>query len=92
MKNVLMNINDKIFIRKSAVIETVNNELKNIAQIEHSRHRPFENFIASALSVVSLKRKPLLKWNSSMLGNKLYSELYRTHIMVTIPFLYIIQM
>ena len=80
MKNVLMNINDKIFIRKRAVIETVNNELKNIAQIEHSRHRPFENFIASALSVVSLKRKPLLKWNSSMIGNKLYSELYRTHI------------
>ena len=39
MKNVLMNINDKILIRKRAVIETVNNELKNIAQIEHSRHR-----------------------------------------------------
>ena len=49
MKNVLMNINDKIFIRKRAVIETVNNELKNIAQIEHSIHRPFENFIASAV-------------------------------------------
>ena len=33
MKNVLMNINDKILIRKRAVIETVNDELKNIAQI-----------------------------------------------------------
>ena len=31
MKNVLMNINDKILIRKRAVIETVNDELKNIA-------------------------------------------------------------
>ena len=33
MKNVLMNINDKILFRKRAVIETVNDELKNIAQI-----------------------------------------------------------
>ncbi len=53
MKNVLMNINDKILIRKRAVIETVNDELKNIAQIEHSRHRSFENFIANALSAIA---------------------------------------
>ena len=39
MKNVLMNINDKILIRKRAVIETVNDELKNIAQIKHLRYR-----------------------------------------------------
>ena len=31
MKNVLMNINDKILIRKRTVIETVNDELKNIS-------------------------------------------------------------
>jgi len=65
MKNVLMNINDKILIRKRAVIETVNDELKNIAQIEHSRHRSFSNFIANALSaiavIVSLIRNPPLK-------------------------------
>ena len=53
MKNVLMNINDKILIRKRAVIETVNDELKNIAQIEHSRHRSFDNFIANALSAIA---------------------------------------
>ena len=53
MKNVLMNINDKILIRKRAVIETVNDELKNIAQIEHSRHRSFNNFIANALSAIA---------------------------------------
>ena len=33
-----MNINDKIPIRNRAVIEFVNDELKNIAQIEHSKH------------------------------------------------------
>jgi len=31
-----MSIADRILLRKRALIETVNNELKNIAQIEHS--------------------------------------------------------
>ena len=30
---------DKILVRKRAIVETVNDELKNMAQIEHSRHR-----------------------------------------------------
>ena len=47
MKNSLMTIADKILLRKRALIETVNDELKNIAQIEHSRHRSFNNFIAN---------------------------------------------
>ena len=37
MRNSLMSIADKILLRKRALIETVNDELKNIAQIEHSR-------------------------------------------------------
>ena len=65
MKNVLMNINDKILIRKRAVIETVNAELKNIAQIEHSRHWPFNNFIANALSAIAaycfFEKKPAIE-------------------------------
>ena len=73
MKNVLMNINDKILIRKRAIIETVNDELKNIAQIEHSRYRSFENFITNALSAIAaycfFDKKPALKWNLSMTGN-----------------------
>ena len=52
MKNLLMSIADKILLRKRALIETVNEELKNIAQIEHSRHRSFNNFIASSLSTI----------------------------------------
>ena len=65
MKNVLMNINDKILIRRRAVIETVNDELKNIAQIEHSRHRSFNNFIANALSTIAaycfFEKKPAIE-------------------------------
>ncbi|WP_418988015.1 IS982 family transposase [Bacteroides heparinolyticus] len=53
MRNSLMSIADKIILRKRALIETVNDELKNIAQIEHSRHRSFDNFIANALSAIA---------------------------------------
>lgn len=53
MKNSLMSIADKILLRKKALIETVNDELKNIAQIEHSRHHSVDNFIANALSAIA---------------------------------------
>jgi hypothetical protein len=50
MKNSLMLIQDKITLKKRAIIETVNDELKNICQIEHTRHRSFENFLTNLLS------------------------------------------
>ncbi len=50
MKNNLMHLSDKIMLRKRAVIESVNDELKNICQIEHTRHRSLENFITNLLS------------------------------------------
>lgn len=53
MKNSLMSVSDKIMLRKRAVIESVNEELKNIAQIEHPRHRSFENFITNALRAIA---------------------------------------
>lgn len=40
--------NDRIILKKRAVIETLNDELKNICQIEHARHRSFANFIINA--------------------------------------------
>ena len=51
MRNMLMSAEDRILLRKRAVIETFNDELKNIAQIEHSRHRSFYNFIVNILSL-----------------------------------------
>ena len=50
MKNSLMLLQDKIALRKRALIETVNDELKNICQIEHTRHCSFENFTTNLLS------------------------------------------
>ena len=42
-----------VLFRKRAIIETINDELKNIAQIEHSRHRPFHNFVVNLLSGIA---------------------------------------
>ena len=53
MKNILMSVSDKVLLRKRALIESTNDELKNIAQIEHSRHRFFSNFIVNTIVVLA---------------------------------------
>ena len=60
MKNKLMSTYDKFLLRKRAIIESINDQLKNICQIEHSRHRSVDNFLANimaAISSYSLKSK-----------------------------------
>jgi len=52
MKNKLMDITDKILLRKRAIIECVNDFLKNVCQIEHSRHRSVANFIVNIISAL----------------------------------------
>jgi Transposase DDE domain len=44
MANRLMDITDKLLARKRAIIETINDQLKHVSQIEHSRHRSPINF------------------------------------------------
>ena len=51
--DTLMELKDRILLRKRSVIETVNDELKNICQIEHSRHRSFTNFITNLLAGIA---------------------------------------
>ena len=50
MKNHLMLLEDKLMLRKRSIIETINDQLKNISQIEHSRHRSYANFIVNLLA------------------------------------------
>nr|WP_326522190.1 IS982 family transposase [Leptothoe sp. PORK10 BA2] len=50
MKNRLVKLIDKILLRKRAVIESVNDPLKTICQIEHSRHRSPFNFLVNLLA------------------------------------------
>jgi transposase len=49
MKNQLMNFADKVLLRKRAIVETIIDQLKNISQIEHSRHRSPVNFLVNLL-------------------------------------------
>lgn len=50
MKNQLMVMSDKLLLRKRSIIETINDQLKNISQIEHSRHRSPMNFLVNLVS------------------------------------------
>jgi len=64
MKNRLMDLTDKILLRKRSIIETVHDFLKNICQIEHTRHRSPVNFLVNLLSGLAaysfLPKKPAL--------------------------------
>jgi len=49
MKNQLMRLHDQLLARKRSIVETINDQLKNISQIEHSRHRSPVNFCVNVL-------------------------------------------
>ena len=50
MANKLMPLIDKLLLRKRALIESINDELKNMCQIEHTRHRSPINFLVNLFS------------------------------------------
>lgn len=70
MKNCLMELKDKILLRKRSVIETINDELKNMCQVEHSRHRSFGNFItnmiAGLIAYSFFPKKPAIKFETEI--------------------------
>ena len=50
MKKQLMHLSDKLLLRKRAIIESIIDQLKNISQIEHTRHRSPINFVVHLLA------------------------------------------
>jgi len=64
MKNRLLPLIDKLLLRKRAIIESVVDQLKNISQIEHTRHRSpincFINIIAGLIAYCHQPKKPSL--------------------------------
>jgi hypothetical protein len=50
MKPRLMRLWDRLLLRKRFLIETVNDQLKNVSQIEHSRHRSLTGFMVNLVS------------------------------------------
>lgn len=59
MKNQLMSLSDRILLRRRAIVETIIDQLKNISQIEHSRHRSITNFFVNVLcGLIAYCRRP----------------------------------
>ena len=62
MKGQLMLLSDRVLLRKRFIIETINDQLKNISQIEHTRHRKPANFavnlIAGLIAYTHQPKKP----------------------------------
>lgn len=52
MKPQLLPLLDKLLLRKRMLVETVNDQLKNICQIEHTRHRSLTNFVVNLLAAL----------------------------------------
>jgi hypothetical protein len=50
MKPRLMRLWDRLMLRKRFLIETINDQLKNVSQIEHSRHRSLTGFLVNLVS------------------------------------------
>ena len=57
-------LHDKILLRKRALVETVNDELKNVCHIAHTRHRSIDGFasnlVAGLIAYNLLPKKPSL--------------------------------
>lgn len=65
-----MGIQDKRLLRNRSIIETINDRLKNISQIEYSRRRSFENFLTNLVSGLIAYAgepiKPALELNTAL--------------------------
>jgi hypothetical protein len=65
MKGQLMLLSDRLLLRKRFIIETITDQLKNISQIEHTRHRSPANFavnlLAGLIAYTHQPKKPSLR-------------------------------
>ncbi len=52
MKQRLMPFYDRMMLRKRSIIESINDMLKNVAQLVHSRHRSVHNFLMNLLAAM----------------------------------------
>jgi hypothetical protein len=50
MKAKVMSLWDRAMLSKRFIIETINDQLKNISYIEHSRHRSMNGFMLNLLA------------------------------------------
>ena len=73
MKAKAMSLWDRAMLSKRFIIETINDQLKNISQIEHSRHRSMHGFMLNLMAGIvayCLKEsKPRLNLTDSELNS-----------------------
>jgi hypothetical protein len=71
MRNRLLTLADTLLLRKRALIETINDQLKNVCQIEHTRHRSPLHFLVHLLAGLTaychLPKQPSLHLDSDLL-------------------------
>ncbi len=64
MKPRAIDVFEQLLLRKRSIIETINDQLKNIFQLEHSRHRSLTNYmidiVASLVAYSYQEKKPVL--------------------------------
>jgi hypothetical protein len=68
-----MSFKGKVILRKRAIIESVNDVQKNTYQIEHYRHRSFDNSISNMITRLIAYRLSLIPFylkTHNMLPNK----------------------
>jgi len=74
MKKMNLSDTDKILLRKRALIETVNDELKNMCSIQHTRHRSLQGFFNNAISALiayqTFDKKPSINMSHEFDENK----------------------
>jgi len=67
MKKRILNVTQQFYLSKRGLIETVNDQLKNICYIEHTRHRKpanaFVNLLSGLIAYSFKPRKPSIKNN-----------------------------
>ena len=71
MHNQLLDLSDKLLLRKRAIVETIYDQLKNIGQVEHTRHRSPVNFlvnlVAGLVAYCHQPKKPTLRLDAHLL-------------------------
>ncbi len=76
MKEFNISQEDKIMLRKRAIIECVNDELKNICKLQHTRHRSVNNFLMNTMGALCayhfFPKKPSLNIKIQKNDNQLF--------------------
>lgn len=71
MKQRLMPLCDRLMLRKRSIVETIIDQLKNISQIEHSRHRSpvncFVNILCGLIAYCHQPKKPAIAIDHNLL-------------------------